>query len=149
YGGPTATIPLLVGSPAINTATNCPMTDQRGFNRYGTCDVGAYEFGGGLVLSSLSPSMSGLNEVEPFILTVHGADFTPTSTLRWQGANRTTTYVNQFMVTAVIPASDVDEVGVFNVTIYDPDRSLESAPLPFMVVPMISYTYLPAVQRGP
>lgn len=41
-------LPLLLGSPAIDTGTNegCPATDQRGVARpYGTnCDVGAYEY---------------------------------------------------------------------------------------------------------
>ena len=35
YGGPTATMPLLAGSPAINAADGaaCPPTDQRGIAR--------------------------------------------------------------------------------------------------------------------
>ena len=47
YGGPTATIPLLSGSPAIDTgdAAACPAFDQRGIARpYGAgCDIGAFE----------------------------------------------------------------------------------------------------------
>jgi hypothetical protein len=47
YGGPTPTIPLLRGSPAIDTAdgSTCPPTDQRGISRpYGSgCDIGAFE----------------------------------------------------------------------------------------------------------
>lgn len=47
YGGPTPTIPLLLGSPAINSGNNatCLSTDQRGVTRPQgtTCDVGAYE----------------------------------------------------------------------------------------------------------
>jgi hypothetical protein len=48
YGGPTQTIPLLPGSPAIDTgdAAACPLTDQRGQARLGTCDIGAYEYTG-------------------------------------------------------------------------------------------------------
>ncbi|MBX3055949.1 MAG: IPT/TIG domain-containing protein [Anaerolineae bacterium] len=147
YGGPTQTIPLLAGSPAINAATNCPTTDQRGFARNGACDIGAYEYGGGLLLTSISPSMSGLNGVQSFTLTAQGVGFTPSTVVRWEGASRTTTYVSEFMVTAVIPASDVDEAGVFNVTVYDPDRSLESAPLPFTVVPMLHRVYLPFIRK--
>ena len=47
-GGPTPTMALLSGSPAINagTATNAPATDQRGYARAGTPDIGAFEFGG-------------------------------------------------------------------------------------------------------
>jgi hypothetical protein len=54
-GGPTLTIPLLAGSPAINTGNPaalgatppaCPTIDQRGLPRgggAGTCDIGAFE----------------------------------------------------------------------------------------------------------
>jgi hypothetical protein len=52
-GGPTPTVPLLYGSPAIDVGdvTACPATDQRGVTRLsdgdgdGTprCDIGAYE----------------------------------------------------------------------------------------------------------
>lgn len=58
-GGPTQTIPLLAGSPAINTGdnticTNAPILnlDQRGRSRIApgnaTCDRGAFEYNGGL-----------------------------------------------------------------------------------------------------
>ncbi|MDQ2783404.1 MAG: IPT/TIG domain-containing protein [Chloroflexota bacterium] len=51
-GGPTQTIALLPGSPAIDavpaTGANCPTTDQRGIARPqptgGACDSGAYEY---------------------------------------------------------------------------------------------------------
>jgi hypothetical protein len=52
-GGPTQTMALLPGSPAIDhggtSATGCPATDQRGLPRpdevsdNGACDIGAYE----------------------------------------------------------------------------------------------------------
>jgi hypothetical protein len=147
YGGPTETIPLLDGSPAINAGVNCPATDQRGFARNGPCDIGAFEFGGGIVITTLSPAMSGLNDVQGFTLTISGAGFTPTSIVRWEGVARTTTYVSSLVVTAVIPATDVDEAGTFSVTVYDPNRSLESTPAIFTVVPMLYSTYLPAIQR--
>jgi hypothetical protein len=48
-GGHTLTHALLYGSPAINAGTNtgCPTADQRGIVRplFGTCDIGAYEYG--------------------------------------------------------------------------------------------------------
>src|SRR5207253_10692871 len=48
-GGPTETMALLPGSPAINEggsgANGCPATDQRGVRRPqgAACDIGAYE----------------------------------------------------------------------------------------------------------
>ena len=56
YGGPTETMALLAGSPAIDAGSNALsvgvdgkplLTDQRGYGRIfnGTVDIGAYEFG--------------------------------------------------------------------------------------------------------
>lgn len=46
-GGPTDTMSLAAGSPALDAGTNagCPATDQRGVSRPqgGACDIGAYE----------------------------------------------------------------------------------------------------------
>jgi hypothetical protein len=46
YGGPTLTVALLPGSPAINSGTSgagIPTTDQRGEPRVGAPDIGAFE----------------------------------------------------------------------------------------------------------
>ncbi len=147
YGGPTPTVPLLPGSPAINAGSSCPATDQRGFARSGVCDIGAYEFGGGLLITSIAPPWSGLNNVQDVVLTVQGADFTPSTVVRWNGANRTTTYVSSFVVTAVLPAADLGTLGNYAITVYDPDRSLESDPVNFTVVSVLYETFLPVVIR--
>jgi CSLREA domain-containing protein len=50
-GGPTRTMALLAGSPAVDAATNCPALDQRGTSRpidgnqdgQAVCDIGAFE----------------------------------------------------------------------------------------------------------
>ena len=48
HGGPIDTWSLLSNSPAINAGDNslAPATDQRGYGRTGTSDIGAYEFKG-------------------------------------------------------------------------------------------------------
>ena len=47
YGGPTPTLPPLPGSPAIDTGgTSSLTTDQRGFPRISTPDIGAAEYQG-------------------------------------------------------------------------------------------------------
>jgi fibronectin-binding autotransporter adhesin len=45
YGGPTQTMPLLPGSPAIGagTSSGAPATDQRGFSRGNSVDLGAFQ----------------------------------------------------------------------------------------------------------
>ncbi len=45
YGGPTQTLPLLPGSSAIDAGDvdNCSVADQRGKDRVGACDIGAFE----------------------------------------------------------------------------------------------------------
>ncbi|MBE0699887.1 MAG: hypothetical protein IH586_23425 [Anaerolineaceae bacterium] len=47
-GGPTPTMALSPGSPAINQANpaRCPGLDQRGYTRQGSCDIGPFELGG-------------------------------------------------------------------------------------------------------
>jgi hypothetical protein len=44
-GGPTQTMALLPGSPAIDAGTSCTATDQRGVTRPqgAACEIGAYE----------------------------------------------------------------------------------------------------------
>jgi hypothetical protein len=55
-GGSTFTHALMIGSPAIDAGDNngCPVTDQRGYYRDTSCDIGSYEYG------ASSPSISTL-----------------------------------------------------------------------------------------
>jgi parallel beta-helix repeat protein len=58
YGGPTQTMALLPGSPAIDAGTNgagIPSTDQRGEGRVGGVDIGAFE-SQGFTLTSVAGS---------------------------------------------------------------------------------------------
>ena len=66
-GGPTWTMALLPGSPAINAgdSTNAPPTDQRGFARVGTPDFGAFEFQSVLA----GPIQNPANGHEYYLLT--------------------------------------------------------------------------------
>jgi len=76
YGGPTMTVPLLPGSPAINagvTGTNIPTTDQRGLPRFGAPDIGAFESQGfaiGVTSGSNQSANLGTSFASPLVATV-------------------------------------------------------------------------------
>ncbi len=53
-----------------------------------------------------------------FTLTVNGTNFVGSSTVRWAGASRTTTYVSATQLTASIAAADVAGAGSFSVTVF-------------------------------
>src|SRR5205085_157080 len=62
-GGPTPTIAPLAGSPVIDAGTSSPVlsSDQRGLSRTGgiSADIGAYETGAPLVVTSTADSGPG------------------------------------------------------------------------------------------
>ncbi len=64
-----------------------------------------------LTPSITSVSRTGVQVGGPnFTLTVNGTNFVSGSTVRWNGADRTTTYVSPGRLTATIRASDVAAV---------------------------------------
>ncbi len=73
-GGPTQTIALLGGSPALDHAgsASCPATDQRGVPRpQGSgCDIGAFELGGRVVVDTTAPTITLTTPVNgaPYLL---------------------------------------------------------------------------------
>ncbi|HYW72647.1 MAG TPA: choice-of-anchor Q domain-containing protein, partial [Pyrinomonadaceae bacterium] len=93
YGGPTQTIALLPGSPAINAGDNSvianpafsgpPFTDQRGLNRIvgGTVDIGAFESRGFTIAATAgTPQSAVFNHLfAPLVATVTSASGEPVS----------------------------------------------------------------------
>ena len=55
-----------------------------------------------------------------FTLTVNGTGFIQDSTVRWDGDDRTTTYISDTELTAQIPASDIASAGTASVTVFNP-----------------------------
>jgi Concanavalin A-like lectin/glucanases superfamily len=55
-----------------------------------------------------------------FTLTVTGTNFVPTSVVRWNGADRPTTYVSPTEVRAEIPQMDLLTAGTARVTVFNP-----------------------------
>jgi len=84
-------------------------------------------------LTSLSPS-SGAQGGAAFTLAVNGSNFISGSVVRWNGADRTTTFLSSTQLTAAIAASDLTATGVATVTVFNPaPGGGESSGLPFAI----------------
>jgi subtilisin family serine protease len=83
-------------------------------------------------ISSLSPA-SGPVGGAAFSLTVNGSGFTSGSIVRWNGANRATTFLGATQLRASILASDLASLGTAQVTVFEPSNSSTSAPRPFSI----------------
>ncbi len=87
------------------------------------------------ILTTLSPSRV-IAGTGAFTLTAEGSRFMRDSVVRWNGADRPTTYVNATRLTAAIPASDVASLSTAQVTVFTPaPGGGTSAALPFTVAP--------------
>lgn len=83
------------------------------------------------VLTSLSPS-SKVAGSGAFTLTVNGSNFVNgTSTVRWNGGNRITTFVSSTQLTAAITAADIVSSGTASITVAN--GSGVSNALPFAI----------------
>ena len=71
------------------------------------------------VLSSLSPAAAPAGSAA-FTLTVNGSGFNAGSVVRWNGTDRTTTFVSATELRANIPASDLMAPGTAQVTVFAP-----------------------------
>ena len=84
-------------------------------------------------LTSLSPASAGVGG-PAFTLTVNGSGFLAASVVRWNGANRTTTFVSATQVQAAIPATDIAASGTAQVTVFNPaPGGGTSGSLPFSI----------------
>lgn len=69
--------------------------------------------------SSIDPSSVDEGSSE-FDMTVNGSNFISSSVVRFEGSNRSTTFVSSTELTATIPSSDVDTAGEFDITVFNP-----------------------------
>jgi hypothetical protein len=70
-------------------------------------------------LASLAPSSVAVG-TGAFTLTVTGSGFVAASVVRWNGADRPTTFVNDGTLEAAIPAGDVAATGEASVRVFSP-----------------------------
>ena len=69
-------------------------------------------------ISSLSPASASVGGAG-FTLTVTGTNYVPGSVVRWNGADRPTTYVSATQLRAAIPATDLLTAGTARVTVFN------------------------------
>ena len=69
--------------------------------------------------TSLSPASITAGSAQ-FTLTVNGTNFIASSSVRWNGAALTTTYVNSLQLTATVSAALVTTAGTASVTVVNP-----------------------------
>ena len=87
------------------------------------------------VLTSISPAKAIVGGTA-FTLTATGSGFASTSVVRWNGVNRTTTFVSSTQLSVAIPATDLVSITTAQVTVFTPSPGggLSSA-LTLAVVP--------------
>ncbi len=58
-----------------------------------------------------------------FTLTVNGTNFASNSVVRWNGADRPTTYVSPTRLTILVPSQDISTTATINITVFNPAPS--------------------------
>src|SRR5207247_3417887 len=71
------------------------------------------------VLGALSPNSATAGGAA-FTLPVSGTNFVASSVVRWNGSNRTTTFVSGTELRAAIPAADITTDGTTHITVFTP-----------------------------
>lgn len=85
-----------------------------------TVEAGWFQSGNPVpAISTLSPS--GVQAGGPnFTLTVNGTSFISNSVVRWNGADRATTFVSATRLTILVSSSDITATGTVSITVFNP-----------------------------
>lgn len=95
-------------------------------------------------IASLNPSTVAAGR-SALTLAVSGTGFVPTSTVRWNGSDRATSYLSSTSLTATIPAGDVATTGTASVTVFNPPPGGGSSNPKNLIVN--SQVYLPVLSK--
>jgi uncharacterized protein (TIGR03437 family) len=109
---------------AVSDALNCQGT--RGYTL--TINAGAVA-----ALASLSPGFA-ITGGGGVTLSLSGVNFTNGLIVRWNGADRPTSFISSTELRAAIPASDLTGNGRASVTVFNPSTGATTAALSFLVV---------------
>jgi len=83
-------------------------------------------------ITSLSPATATAGGAA-FTLTVTGSGFVNGAVVRWNGANRLTTFVSDTQLTAAIPATDIATAGTASITVVNPNPDAVSGAATFTI----------------
>jgi hypothetical protein len=114
-GGPTETVPLLPGSPAIKKvllSADCPNPDQRGAKRKGRCDIGAYSTKGNPKITSFSPTKAKAGR----LVTINGSKLSGATSVSFNGTPAEIITNSSTTITVDVPAGAA--TGRISVTTY-------------------------------
>jgi len=114
-GGPTRTMALQKGSPAIDAGNNCTPTDQRGQRRIGQCDIGAFEYVPN-TSADFTPN-TPQNITTGQIITFQDASTNNPTAWEWIITGGTFTFVNGTNKNSQNPQVRFDSQGVFSVAL--------------------------------
>lgn len=96
----------------------------------------------GLQITSLDPATAAAGS-PTFTMTVNGLNFTPTTTVRWNGAALPTTFVSATKLTAQVGGSLVAAPGTASVTATTADGAVSNS-VPFTITPFSITALSPA-----
>jgi hypothetical protein len=128
-----------IGTADVTTAGNASVTVFNPSPGGGTSPAATFTIspsggggGGGAIITSLSP-VSGAAGGGSVQVTVNGSGFTSGSVIRWNGANRTTTFLSSTQVRATLSSSDMSAAGIGAITVNTPSVGT-SEPLSFFIL---------------
>jgi len=100
-GGPTETIALLPGSPAIDQVPvgDCPATDQRGATRTAPCDIGAYDTDGTPTITKIQPAKGHVGKR----VVITGTNLLSVTLVAFHGTPATITKMTATTITTAVP----------------------------------------------
>jgi hypothetical protein len=103
-----------------------------------------------LTLQTITPALMGLADAADFTLTANGSGFTANSVIRWNGSDLPTIFLNSTRLTATVTAAQVNSIGAYPVTVWDPlpaPAGSQTPPLIFQIVANLFKLNLPLTIR--
>jgi len=162
-GGPTQTIALLAGSPAVDEGSNGLIpsgvtTDQRGtgFPRIVSdyVDIGAFELQTLTInnpvpsVSTILPDQIAIGHFSPITVTFIGSGFINQTAVDWNSTSLETTYVSSTELTAIVPASDIATIGTAAITVTNPPPVGGTAVAEFQILAAPTTVYVSPAYAG-